>query len=70
LLIGLSVTILPLGSSEGMSALPRYSNFARYLRNARVKRGLSATEVAELVGVSGVSVHFWRRINAGLGTAT
>jgi transcriptional regulator with XRE-family HTH domain len=41
-----------------MSALPRYSNFARYLRSARIKRGLSATEVADLVGVSGVSVHF------------
>jgi transcriptional regulator with XRE-family HTH domain len=42
-----------------MSASPRYSNFARYLRNARIKRGLSAAEVAGLVGVSGVSVHFW-----------
>ena len=59
MLIGLSVAILPFGSSEGMSALPRYSNFARYLRNARIKRGLSAAEVADLVGVSGVSVHFW-----------
>ena len=39
--------------------MPRYSNFARYLRNARVKRGLSAAQVADLVGVSGVSVHFW-----------
>ena len=42
-----------------MGALPRYSNFARYLRNARIKRGLSGAEVAGLVGVSGVSVHFW-----------
>jgi DNA-binding XRE family transcriptional regulator len=42
-----------------MSTLPRYSNFARHLRNARVKRGLSATEVADLVGVSSVSVYFW-----------
>jgi DNA-binding XRE family transcriptional regulator len=42
-----------------MCALPRYSNFARHLRNARVKRGLSAAEVADQVGVSGVSVHFW-----------
>jgi hypothetical protein len=38
LLIGLTVTILSLGSADGMSTLPRYSNFARYLRNARVKR--------------------------------
>ena len=57
--IGLSVTILPLGSSEGMNALPRYSNFARHLRNARVKRRLSAAEVAGLVGVSSVSVYLW-----------
>ena len=42
-----------------MTALPRYSNFARYLRNARVKRGLSATEVADLVGVSSVSIYLW-----------
>ena len=42
-----------------MRALPRYSNFARCLRNARIQRGLSAAEVADLVGVSGVSVHFW-----------
>jgi transcriptional regulator with XRE-family HTH domain len=59
LLIGLAITISSLGSSEGMSALPRYSNFARYLRNARVKRGLSATEVADLVGVSSVSIYLW-----------
>jgi transcriptional regulator with XRE-family HTH domain len=42
-----------------MSALPRYSSFARHLRNARVRRGLSAAEVADLVGVSAVSVYFW-----------
>jgi DNA-binding XRE family transcriptional regulator len=40
-------------------ALPRYSSFARRLRNTRIKRGLSAAEVADLVGVSGVSIHFW-----------
>jgi transcriptional regulator with XRE-family HTH domain len=45
--------------SERIFGLPHHSNFARYLRNARVKRGLSAAEVADLVGVSGVSVHFW-----------
>jgi transcriptional regulator with XRE-family HTH domain len=55
----LAVTILSLGSADGMSTLPRYSNFARYLRNARIKRGLSAAEVADLVGVSAVSVYFW-----------
>ena len=39
--------------------MPRYSNFARHLRNARARRGLSATEVADLVGVSSVSIYFW-----------
>jgi DNA-binding XRE family transcriptional regulator len=42
-----------------MCALPRYSNFARHLRNARVKRGLSAAAVADLVGVSSVSIYLW-----------
>jgi DNA-binding XRE family transcriptional regulator len=57
--IAIAVTISSPGSSEGMSALPRYSNFARYLRNARTKRGLSAVEVADLVGVSSVSIYLW-----------
>jgi DNA-binding XRE family transcriptional regulator len=39
--------------------LPRRSNFARYLRNARVKRGLSATELAYQIGVSSVSIYLW-----------
>jgi transcriptional regulator with XRE-family HTH domain len=42
-----------------MSSLARYSNFARHLRNARVKRGLSAAEVADQVGVSIVSIYLW-----------
>jgi transcriptional regulator with XRE-family HTH domain len=42
-----------------MGALPRYSNFARHLRNARMKRGLSAAEVADQVGVSSVSIYLW-----------
>jgi DNA-binding XRE family transcriptional regulator len=29
------------------------------LRSARIKRGLSATEVADLVGVSSVSIYLW-----------
>ena len=48
-----------IGSAEGLSALPRYSNFARHLRNARVRRGLSAADVANLVGVSRVSIYLW-----------
>jgi transcriptional regulator with XRE-family HTH domain len=39
--------------------LPRYSNFARYLRDTRVRRGLSMVEVANLVGVSAASIYFW-----------
>jgi DNA-binding XRE family transcriptional regulator len=59
LLIRFAIAILALGLSEGMTALPRYSNFARHLRDARIKRGLSSAEVADLVGVSPASVYFW-----------
>jgi transcriptional regulator with XRE-family HTH domain len=59
LFIKLVVTISSLASSEGVSALPRHSNFARHLRDARVSRGLSAPEVAEMIGVSPASVYFW-----------
>jgi transcriptional regulator with XRE-family HTH domain len=41
--------------------LARKSNFARYLRDARIKRGLSVAEVAEQVGVSAASIYFWER---------
>jgi transcriptional regulator with XRE-family HTH domain len=30
-----------------------------YLRDARLKRGLSVVEVAERVGVSAASIYFW-----------
>ena len=40
-------------------SLPRNLNFARHLRDARVKRGLSVIEVAEQVGVSTASIYFW-----------
>jgi transcriptional regulator with XRE-family HTH domain len=39
--------------------LARKPNFARYLRDARAKRGLSVTEVADQVGVSTSSIYFW-----------
>jgi transcriptional regulator with XRE-family HTH domain len=42
-----------------MSTLPRKPNFARYLHDARTKRGLSVAEVAEQVGVSTASIYFW-----------
>ena len=34
-------------------------NLSRYLRDARIKRGLSVAEVADQVGVSGPCVYFW-----------
>jgi transcriptional regulator with XRE-family HTH domain len=39
--------------------LPRKPNFSRFLRDARIKRGLSVAEVAEQVGVSSSSIYFW-----------
>ena len=39
--------------------LARKPNFARHLRDARIKRRLSVAEVAEQVGVSGPCVYFW-----------
>jgi transcriptional regulator with XRE-family HTH domain len=39
--------------------LARKPNFARYLRDARIKRGLSVVEVADQVGVSTASIYFW-----------
>ena len=40
-------------------ALPRKVKFARHLRDARIRRGLSVVEVAEQVGVSTASIYFW-----------
>jgi len=39
--------------------MARKQTFARYLRDARIKRGLSVAEVAEQVGVSTASIYFW-----------
>jgi transcriptional regulator with XRE-family HTH domain len=44
---------------ERISTLPRKPNFARYLRDARIKRGLSVSEVADEVGVSAMSIYNW-----------
>jgi DNA-binding XRE family transcriptional regulator len=46
-------------TTERITTLPRKPNFARYLRDARTKRGLSVAEVAEQVGVSTASIYFW-----------
>ena len=39
--------------------MPRKISFARYIRNARIERGLSVAEVAERAGVSQSSIYFW-----------
>ena len=52
-------TYVPDRKFERITALPRRPHFARYLRDARTKRGLSVAEVAEQVGVSTASVYFW-----------
>jgi DNA-binding XRE family transcriptional regulator len=39
--------------------LPRKSSLSRYLRNARIERGLTVASVAEEVGVSTVSIYLW-----------
>ena len=52
-------TYVPERKFERIGKLPRKPNFARYLRDARIKRGLSVVEVAEQVGVSTASIYFW-----------
>jgi transcriptional regulator with XRE-family HTH domain len=44
---------------KGLFPLARKPSFARYLRAARIKRGLSVTDVADQVGVSTASIYFW-----------
>ena len=39
--------------------MARKPSLSRYLRNARIERGLSVAEVAERVGVSAASIYFW-----------
>lgn len=39
--------------------MARKPSLSRYLRNARLARGLSVAEVAERVGVSAASIYFW-----------
>jgi transcriptional regulator with XRE-family HTH domain len=45
--------------------LSRKPSFARYLRDARIKRGMSAPEVAEQIGVSPASIYFWETDHCG-----
>lgn len=39
--------------------LPRKPSLSRYLRDARIKRGLTMAEVAKQVGVTKMCVYFW-----------
>ena len=39
--------------------MPRKPSLGRYLRDARIARGLSVANLAERVGVSRVSIYFW-----------
>ncbi|HVC63524.1 MAG TPA: helix-turn-helix transcriptional regulator [Acetobacteraceae bacterium] len=39
--------------------MARKPSLSRYLRNARIERGLSVAELAERVGVSAASIYFW-----------
>ena len=39
--------------------MPRKPSLSRYLRDARLRRGLSVAEVAEQIGVSNASIYFW-----------
>jgi ribosome-binding protein aMBF1 (putative translation factor) len=39
--------------------LPRKSNFARFVRDARLNRGLSVADLAKHVGVTGPCIYFW-----------
>jgi ribosome-binding protein aMBF1 (putative translation factor) len=40
-------------------SVARKPNFARYIRDARIKRGLSVAELAGVVGVSTPCIYFW-----------
>jgi len=59
LLTQLTASNLPSLKSRRISTLAHKPNFARYLRDARLKRGLSVAEVADEVGVSTSSIYFW-----------
>ena len=39
--------------------MARKPNFARYLREARLKRRLTVSEIAERIGVTTASIYYW-----------
>jgi transcriptional regulator with XRE-family HTH domain len=42
-----------------MKPLSRKPSFARHLRDARINRRLSVSEIAERVGVTTASIYYW-----------
>jgi DNA-binding transcriptional regulator YiaG len=48
-------------SNAGFCRLARKISFSRQVRNARIDRGLSVTDVAERVGVTTASVYHWEQ---------
>jgi transcriptional regulator with XRE-family HTH domain len=42
-----------------MKPLSRKPSFAQYLRDARIKRRLSVSEIADRVGVTTASIYYW-----------
>ena len=59
LFIGHFAIMFPHVNTERIFVLARRPDFARYLHDARLRRGLSVAEVAEQVGVSGPCVYYW-----------
>lgn len=41
--------------------MARKISFSRHVRNARIERGLSVTDVADRVGVSPACIYLWER---------
>lgn len=39
--------------------MARKPSFSRYIRDARLQRGLSVAELADRIGVSAASIYFW-----------
>ena len=41
--------------------MPKKISFSRHVRNARIDRGLSVSDVAQRVGVSPACIYLWER---------
>lgn len=46
-------------SRTGTKPLPRKPSFSKFIRDARLRRGLTAAQVADEIGVSQSSIYFW-----------